>query len=76
MSVRATARSSFADVGPCSAIAATASDTSSIWTFMPSAFWRNQRRLGSAAVQRKVCSPSRETVPSSITLPCSSHHGV
>ena len=36
----------------------------------------NQRRLGSAAVQRKVSSDSRVTVPSSITLPCSSHHGV
>ena len=42
----------------------------------PAAFWRSHRRLGSAAVQRYACSPSRATVPSSMTLPCSSHHGV
>ena len=76
MSAFATARSSRAEVGPCSASAATSSDMSSIWTFMPAAFWRNQRRLASAAVQRNVCSASRDTVPSSMTLPCSSHQGV
>ena len=43
-----------ADVGPCSASAAMPSETSSIWTSIPSAFCRNQRRLGSAAVQRNV----------------------
>ena len=35
MSALATARSSRADVGPCSATAAISSETSSIWTFMP-----------------------------------------
>jgi hypothetical protein len=43
---------------------------------MPAAFCVNQRRLGSAAVQRYVFSSSRDTVPSSMTLPRSSHHGV
>jgi len=76
MSADVTARSSCADVGPCRATAAMASETSSISTRMPVAFCVNQRRLGSAAVQRNVCSPNRDTVPSSITLPCSSHHGV
>ena len=33
-------------------------------------------KLGSAAVQRYVFSSRRDTVPSSMTLPCSSHHGV
>ena len=31
---------------------------------------------GLAAVQRNVSSLNLDTVPSSITLPCSSHHGV
>ena len=43
-----------AEVGPCSASAATCSETSSMATFSPTAFWLNQRRLGSAAVQRNV----------------------
>ena len=64
------------DVGPCSARAATCSETSSIFTSRPRAFWWNHRRLGSAAVQRYVFSWRRETVPSSIVLPCSSHQGV
>ena len=51
------------------ASAATCSDTSSIVTSSPSAFCRNQRRLGSAAVHRKVCSSSLDTVPSSMTMP-------
>ena len=76
MSTLATARSSFAEVGPCSASAAIASETSSTLTSIPAAFRRNHRRLASAAVQRNACSPRRHTVPSSITLPCSSHHGV
>jgi len=61
------------DVGPCSASAAILSEMSSICTSSPSAFWWNQRMLGSAAVQRYRFSPSREIVPSSIVLPCSSH---
>jgi hypothetical protein len=69
-------RSSFADVGPCSASAATLSEMSSIATFSPDEFSVNQRRFGSAAVHRKASSASRVTVPSSMTLPSSSHHGV
>ena len=37
---------------------------------------RNQRSHGSAAVIRYESSDSRVIVPSSITLPSSSHHGV
>jgi len=39
------------------------------------AFIRNQRSLGSAAVIRYESSDRRVMVPSSITLPSSSHHG-
>ena len=65
-----------ADVGPCTDSAATSSVVSSTFTRRPAAFCRNQRRFGSAAVQRQTCSSSRVTVPSSITRPRSSHHGV
>src|SRR5215470_6047869 len=61
------------EVGPCSASAAVFSEISSICTSMFKPFCLNQRRLGSAAVQRYTFSPSREIVPSSITLPSSSH---
>ena len=46
-----------ADMGPCSASAATFSEMSSISTSSPTAFWCSQRRFGSAAVQRKRFSP-------------------
>jgi len=36
----------------------------------------SQRSWGSAAVQKYSLSESRWTVPSSMTLPCSSHQGV
>jgi hypothetical protein len=64
------------DVGPCSASAATLSEMSSMPTSRPDAFSENHRRLGSAAVHRYSDWPVRVTVPSSITLPYSSHHGV
>src|SRR5688500_1659777 len=66
-SASATCCMSSPDVGPCTASAATVSDTSSISTSSPAAFCTNQRRLGSAAVQRYRCSPNRVTVPSSIS---------
>jgi hypothetical protein len=43
-----------ADVGPCSASAATLSEMSSMPTFKPDEFPVNQRRFGSAAVQRNT----------------------
>ena len=46
----ATFLSSLPDVGPCRARAAVFSETSSIFTSMPSALILSQRRLGSAAV--------------------------
>ena len=46
-----------------------ASEMSSIATSSPRAFSVNHRRLGSAAVHRNTSSPSRVTVPSSMTLP-------
>ena len=52
MSASATRRSSRADMGPCRARAASRSEMSSISTCSPTAFWWNQRRFGSAAVQR------------------------
>src|SRR5207302_10071996 len=61
------------DVGPWSASAATFSEMSSIRTSIFRPFWQNQRKLGSAAVQRYLFSSRRVMVPSSITLPCSSH---
>jgi hypothetical protein len=76
MSACAQVRSTRADIGPCSASAAVDSDTSSIRTSMPAAFWESQRRVGSAAVHRKRSSASRATVPSSMTKPSSSHQGV
>ena len=45
-------------------------------TSIPSAQSWNQRRQGSAAVTRKVSAPRRWTVPSSMSLPASSHQGV
>src|ERR1039458_8804457 len=48
MSASAMLFSSFPDVGPCNASAATSSVMSSTWTSSPIAFWRNQRRLGSS----------------------------
>ena len=58
------------------ATAASSSVTSSISTSRPRAFISIHRRFGSAAVQRKR-SPSRlNTVPSSRTLPSSSHQDV
>src|SRR5439155_11188795 len=69
----ATDLSSLPEVGPCRASAATCSEISEIWTSIFKPFWRNQRRLGSAAVQRYLFSSRRVIVPSSITLPCSSH---
>jgi hypothetical protein len=45
-------------------------------TAMPKAVSSNQRRLGSAAVMRKVLSSRRETVPSSMTMPSSLHQVV
>ena len=62
--------------GPCSESAPVFSDTSSIATSMPTAFMWSQRSEESALVNRNVLSPSRLTVPSSITLPAASHHGV
>ncbi|MNC86695.1 hypothetical protein D3C83_23690 [compost metagenome] len=67
MSARAQARSTDADIGPWSASAAVVSETSSMCTCIPAAFCVSQRRFGSAAVQRKRCSSSRATVPSSMT---------
>ena len=64
------------DSGPCSASAAVRSETSSIVTCNPTAFIDNHRRFGSALVRRKVLSASRLTVPSSMTFPRASHHGV
>ena len=72
----ATLRSNRPDVGPCSASAATVSEMSSISTFSPDALPVSQRRLGCAAVHRYDCSAMRVTVPSSMTLPSSSHQGV
>jgi hypothetical protein len=46
-------------------------DTSSPW-----AFSENHRYEGSAAVQKYVVSSRLVTVPSSMTRPRSSHHGV
>ncbi len=70
MSASATRRSTRADVGPCSASAATCSETSSISTSHAgarsagtSAGWDRPRSSDS------VCSSSRDTVPSSMTLP-------
>ena len=40
------------------------------------AFRCSQRAFGSALVRRNVASSRRQIVPSSITLPCASHHGV
>src|SRR5262249_17225138 len=73
MSASAATFSTCPEVGPCSARAAVFSEISSICTSMFRPFCLNQRRLGSAAVQRYTFSPSREIVPSSITLPSSSH---
>ena len=56
--------------------AAVSSVTSSIVTSSPALFIRSQRSWGSAAVQRNVPSSRPWIVPSSMTLPCSSHHGV
>jgi len=64
------------ELGPWRANAAVDPETSSIRTFSPIALRCSQRRLGSAAVRRNVCSPRREMVPSSITFPAASHHGV
>ena len=64
------------DNGPCMASAAVDSLTSCTSTSRPPAFIVIQRQTGCAAVQRNVVSPIRVTVPSSTTLPRSSHHGV
>ena len=62
------------DVGPCSASAPSRALVSSIVDVESRALpLANQGSDGSAAVTRKCSSPSRETVPSSTTLPSSSH---
>ena len=64
------------EVGPWRARETVSSVTSVTDTDRPCAFSRIQRRVGSAAVQRNVVSASRDTVPSSMTLPCPSHQCV
>jgi hypothetical protein len=62
--------------GPCRLSAAIWSLTSVTVTSMPTAFIASQRSDGSAEVRRKVCSARREMVPSSSSLPSSSHQPV
>jgi hypothetical protein len=64
------------DFGPCSESAAICSVSSEIATSMPTAFMCSQRSEGSAEVSRKLCSPRRVIVPSSSSLPSSSHQPV
>jgi hypothetical protein len=64
------------DFGPCRLSAAIWSVRSVTRTRRPTAFIASQRSAGSAEVRRKLCSPSRVTVPSSSSLPSSSHHPV
>ena len=65
------------DSGPCSASAPSDSETSSIVDLEPDRVLMQpaQVRLGARSGGTRR-SPSRLTVPSSITLPCASHQGV
>ena len=71
-----TARSTRADVGPCSASAATSSEMSSIDDLHARRVLAEPAQARIRGRPAKPFSSSRDTVPSSITLPCSSHHGV
>ena len=64
------------DFGPCRLSAAIWSVRSVMFTCMPTAFIASQRSDGSADVRRKACSSRRVTVPSSSSLPSSSHQPV